>query len=305
MNEQQAEMGPTLAGVSAIENGRSMQQVRTAFTTAISVQKPRKLPEVESHLMAEADQAGENFYYGWGAGKDRVEGPSVGLALAAARCYGNCAVDLLPVQETIDAWVFTASFVDLETGFTLTRQFRQSKSWTVYGKFDAARKDDIRFQIGQSKAIRNVVMNAIPEWLVRKAMDRSKGGVREKIEKLIAEQGASTVIEKAMGRLAEHGVDEEQMLAKFGRPTVRGLTIEDLVLIRGDLSALESGQDTVANLYPQAPAKQQDEQTGGATTDDLLSPRPASKGGPKRMAGSKHQGAAESTGSKEHDLNQG
>src|SRR5262245_25629030 len=111
-----------------------LQQVKTQYTTAVAVQQPRDLQVVHKRLIAEAKMAGESFYYGWGNGKDRIEGPSVNLAMAAARCYHNSAVDILPLQETSDAWVFTAVFVDLETGFTLTRQFRQSKNWTVYGK---------------------------------------------------------------------------------------------------------------------------------------------------------------------------
>ena len=256
------EIVPTMAAsYPPLDGGRSLQQVKTSYTTAVAVQKPRALPEVEKRLMIEADQAGEDFYYGWGAGKDRVEGASIGLAMAAVRNFGNCAVELAPVQETGTAWIFTASFVDLETGFTLQRQFRQSKSWTVYGKFDEARKEDIRFQIGQSKAIRNVVLNAIPKWLTSRAMDKAKGGVREKIEKQIAKEAANfdgdhdagrwSVIDKAMVRLNECGVDEDRVLAKFGRNVVKALTVEDLVCILGDVHALKNGLDTLDNLYPE------------------------------------------------------
>ena len=36
------------------------------------------------------------------------------------------------MQETPDAWIFTGHFIDLETGFTLSRQFRQSKhGWST------------------------------------------------------------------------------------------------------------------------------------------------------------------------------
>jgi len=206
MDKQSDNFVPTLAGASAsLANGSAMQQVKTSYTTAVAVQKPRILAEVEQRLLQEADQAGEDFYYGWGAGKDRVEGPSVGLALAAARCYGNCAVEMAPVQDTFDAWIFTASFIDLETGFTLSRQLRQSKRWIVYGKHDEA------------------------------------------------------------------------------RPTTRGLTVEDLVLIRGDLSAIGAGQDTVDNLYPQPVVNSAVE--GGVTADDLLTPKAAQSSRTKKRAG--------------------
>jgi len=284
MDKQSDNFVPTLAGASAsLANGSAMQQVKTSYTTAVAVQKPRILAEVEQRLLQEADQAGEDFYYGWGAGKDRVEGPSVGLALAAARCYGNCAVEMAPVQDTFDAWIFTASFIDLETGFTLSRQLRQSKRWIVYGKHDEARKEDIRFQIGQSKAIRNVVTNSVPEWLINKAMDRAKGGVRDMIQRTVDQHGIEAVIERAVEKLSALGIDEARVLAKFGRPTTRGLTVEDLVLIRGDLSAIGAGQDTVDNLYPQPVVNSAVE--GGVTADDLLTPKAAQSSRTKKRAG--------------------
>lgn len=314
------EIVPTAAATyPPLDGGRSLQQVKTSYTTAIAVQKPRALPEVEKRLMIEADQAGEDFYYGWGAGKDRIEGASVGLAMAAVRNFGNCAVELAPVQETGTAWIFTASFVDLETGFTLQRQFRQSKAWTVHGRFDEARKEDIRFQIGQSKAIRNVVLNALPKWLTSRAMDKAKGGVREKIEKQIAaeaknhggdlDEGRFVVIEKAMARLQECGVDEDRVLSKFGRNVPKSLTVEDLVSILGDIHALKNGLDTLENLYPEP--KADDDTTAhdaegdavfgngsGARPQDLEKPKAAATSGNggapvKRKAGAAKPKAVE------------
>lgn len=235
--------------MDALQN-QSLQRVQTQYSTAMAVQRPRTLAEVEHRLMQEADQAGEDFYYGWGAGKDRIEGASVGLAMSAVRCFGNCAVEMQPMQETRDAWIFTAAFIDLETGFTLSRQFRQAKKWVVYGKHDEARKEDIRFQIGQSKAARNVILNALPRWLINRAVDQAKGGVRLKVEQLIKKHTHTAVVDAAMKRLREHGITDEQVLEKYARKTLKALTVEDLVLIRGDAEALDQELDTPESLYP-------------------------------------------------------
>jgi hypothetical protein len=204
----------TLAADSLAEVG-TVQQVRTQHATAMTVQKPRTLAKVEERFLEEAKQAGESFFYGWGAGKDRIEGGSVDLAMSLVRTWGNCAVEMQPVQDMKDAWIFTAAFVDLETGFTLSRQFRQSKEWTVHGKHDAARKEDIRFQIGQSKAIRNVVLNALPKWLANKGVQAAKENVRGRIEDAIAKKGMGYVKERAMARMSEYGVTEPMVLSKF------------------------------------------------------------------------------------------
>lgn len=274
--------------------GTPMQQVRGSYTTAIAVQQPRSLPLIEKKLLEECDQAGEDFFYGWGSGKNRVEGPSVGLANSAVRIYGNCAVEMLPIQDTRDSWIFTASFIDLETGFTLQRQFRQSKRWTVHGKFDEARKEDIRFQIGQSKAVRNVVLNALPKWLITRAVDRAKGGVRTKLEGYIAkvasdkhggnkDEAVWAVAKQMCDKLASLGVDEASVLHKFGRGGVKSLTIEDMVLIRADIYAIENEIETKDELYPppQAETDPGTQPSGGTATDEIARQLGVDAGGDK------------------------
>jgi len=240
----------SLPAVTQQPAGQTMVQVRGSYSTAVAVQKPRDLHSVTRALEQESQLAGESFYYGWGAGKDRIEGPSIGLAVAAARCWGNCAIELLPMQDTPTSWVFTAAFVDLETGFTITRQFRQSKKWTVHGKHDAERKDDMRFQIGQSKATRNVILKAVPEWLVDKALAAAKAGVRAKIEAYIKSKGMSAAIDVLVSSLAKVGVTEPHILDKCGVATLQGLTVENLVILKGDLTAIQNGQEFANVLFP-------------------------------------------------------
>jgi hypothetical protein len=241
--------GPLMAG------GGTIQQTRTSYCTAVSVQRPRKLADVERRLIEEAMLAGEDFYYGWGAGKDKIEGPSVDLALAMARCYGNCAVESLPVQDLGDSWVFTAAFVDLETGFTIARQFRQSKTSVVAGKLDPERKNDIRFQIGQSKAIRNVLLNALPSSLVTKAMQAAKSGVKAKIENYCKQHGVPAAIDLMLKSMAKAGVKEASVLRKFGVVERKALTIDHLVTMRGDMNAIENGRDRAEEIYPPVPER--------------------------------------------------
>lgn len=248
-------------GMSAPEriltSGRAVQKMQTSYATAVAVQRPRDLKRTERALLQEATLAGEDFYYGWSVkdnkGKlSRIEGPSVDLANAAARCWGNCAVESLPVQDAGDSWIFTGAFVDLETGFTMTRQFRQSKASTVFGRMDNERKDDIRFQIGQSKAIRNVVLNALPPSLIRHAMEEAKKGVRAKLEKFINEKGLPAAIDIIVKELGKLGVKEAQIIDRVGVVETKAMTVDHLVMLRGDLTAIQSGQEYAETLFPVA-----------------------------------------------------
>jgi hypothetical protein len=236
------------------------------YATAVQGLTARKPKRLYHQLLAEAEIAAEEFFYGWGAGKDRVIGPSIGLAQAAARLWGNCAVEPAPLQETQDAWIFSVSFIDLETGFTIGRQFRQSKKWTVFGKFDAERKDDIRFQIGQSKAARNVIINALPRWMISGAIKAAQSGSRKRIEGYIERNGIAAAQDYAIKMLGQHGVPEAAILDKCGVAEAKALSLDDLVMLKGDLHALQAGQDRADALFP---AMSHPETKGKAEADDL------------------------------------
>ncbi len=269
-----------------VARGGTMQRVQTQHTTAVAVQRPRKLATVNHRLEEEAMLSGERFYYGWGAGKDKIEGPSIKLANAAARCWGNCAVELLPIQDLPDAWVFTAIFIDLETGFTTPRQFRQSKKHKVYGKHDEARKDDIRFQIGQSKAIRNVILNALPAGLIDNAMEAAKSGVRNKIEKFIADEdkrggsgkGIVAAQDTILRELAKHGVKEADVFRKLEISERKAITVDRIVILRGDLAALNDGEVRADELFPlEGDAKSRVDALKGKKADEPKKPATAGK----------------------------
>lgn len=240
----------------------------------------RDLADVRKRLLAEADMAGESFYYGWGAGKDKIEGPSVKVAMSAARCWGNCSVEALPLQETSDSWIFTTRFVDFETGYCLERQFRQSKRWTVYGKHDAERKDDMRFQIGQSKSARNLVCNALPEWLISEAVERAKLAVRAKVEEYVKANGVVKAAEIIVKALVKAGVPEDRVLAKIGVAKTDGLTVDDIVILRGCLSAIQNGSDSAESIFGEPEAKK---------PAKSLSELPSKLSGPDCIADVSHQ----------------
>jgi hypothetical protein len=258
-----------------IAEGKAIQQIQTNYTTAVSVLKPRNLSEVINRCIAEAELSGELFYYQWPAktkGKvsGTIEGPSVQLALAAIRNYGNMVCQQRPVQETRNCYIFTSAIVDLETGFTLERQFRMDKGFTVYGKMDEFRKADIRFQIGQSKAIRNVVTNAVPATIIDKMMKAAKGSVRKAIEEKLRKAGGDflAVANNMLQAFEKVGVTTA-MIEKSLNLTLDKWDVETLTLLAGDLKALVNGNETADTLYPAEETDDKPEQKAGISTDDM------------------------------------
>jgi hypothetical protein len=120
---------------------------------------------IRQQLIALAAYAGDDWFYRFpvskkGGGQDWIEGPSIKLANNVARIFGNCSSEIREL-DVGDAWIFYARFSDLETGFSYERAYRQRKSQATVKTKDADRQLDIAYQIGQSKAIRNCIVNAL------------------------------------------------------------------------------------------------------------------------------------------------
>lgn len=298
-NTSLTELQPTTSELtsSSAPPGLTLQRMGAdgAYATAIQVQKPRQMRAVERQVLQEAMLAGERGYYSWKV-KDRdgrtatVEGISATLATRIAAVYGNCAVvDSMPVRDSGADWIFTSAFIDLETGFTLTRQFRQSKKSSVHGRLDDERKADIRFQIGQSKATRNVILHAMPIALTQGALEAAKKGVRDRIERYIASHGIENARQLCLSQLGNYGVSTEAALNKLGRTQVGGITLDDLVILRGDLTALMDGAEDANSLFPIAgdqsiPAADKLRETLEQKAPAAIEPPPKRKRGRPRKA---------------------
>ena len=228
-----------------------LMRSQTQFHTAVAVQRPRNLDKVVAAVLREAEFAGDAFYYSFPMGGKKIEGPSIGLAMAVAREWSNCAV---PVEyyETATEWVFNAHFVDLERGFTVSRVFRKKKGKGVFKKLEDDRAEDMTFQAAQSRAIRNVVLAGVPRWLTDQAKERAKDAVLKGISK----EGLAVATDKALKFLAGYGISEERVIAVLGKPKHEWAS-EDIASLRGMASQLRDGQATAEQLFPATEAKEE------------------------------------------------
>lgn len=136
--------------------------------TAQPVSQPRNFERIQWQLKQLCAMNGADKYlYSWEVWdndlgrKVPIEGPTIKMANDLARTYGNCFVGIVNVKEVGDSWQLDALFLDLETGFNMTRPFMQRRAQNVGKRMNAGRAEDLVFQIGASKAIRNVVVNAL------------------------------------------------------------------------------------------------------------------------------------------------
>ena len=153
-----------------------------SFAVAQPCPVKRSMPAIRAALKQSCAQWGERFVYSWEVnqkrrGKAVVEGGTIKLANELIRLYGNCDVRITEIIDRVDAWEISATFLDLETGSSLTRVHMQRKNPNI-GMKDQARAYEISMNIGVSKAIRNVTLNYLGAF-AEEAVEEAKKGLQE------------------------------------------------------------------------------------------------------------------------------
>lgn len=236
----------------AVATGTTLERIQTGYATAIRVQVPRDRKKVMAEAVEEAALIGEDYFFAWDitlkdGTKKIVSGLSINGARSLQRCWGNNACDILLEDESDTHWTYRAVFIDLETGVTTPRLFRQRKPRTGLGKMDMDRVEDMDFQKGQSKAIRNAIEDAIPLYLITACMKASKEAATQNLSKdLNAER--QSIVERAESL----GVPWVQLARKMGKK-ISKYTADDIVLCKALLTTVEQGHAPIDVIFPNKP----------------------------------------------------
>ena len=243
------EGNPAAEALAALGGARGMMQTRTNYITAVTVQVPRDLESVRKRVIQEATYSREGFFYAWTqkdksspTGEKLIEGTSIDGAMILLRNWGNAVCEPDLVDETPSHWMLRATVVDLETGFTSARLFRQRKTQHI-GRHDPDRALDIQFQIAQSKALRNSIVRCVPEWLVDEAMEAAKGAAARRYAD-VAKHAAEAIA--AYDR--DFKVTLAQLERKIGKKRPDWIPA-DLVLLRAIYKGLKEGLSSVGQEF--------------------------------------------------------
>jgi hypothetical protein len=222
----------------------------TASLTPIGAQpvaQYRDEAKVLQKLSALAAAAGSDWFYRFPVrtaegGQDWIEGPSIKLANDIARVFGNCIIEVREL-DVGDAFVFYARFSDIETGFSMERAYRQRKGQRTFKSKDADRQLDILYQIGQSKAIRNVIVNSLQIYSDY-AFEQARNSLTDKIGKDIQAWRDRTV--KGLARVP---VELKRVERVVGRAAKDWLA-PDIARIVAMMRAIADGMGTVDETFP-------------------------------------------------------
>jgi hypothetical protein len=250
---QELNEAPNLGNL-AVQPGETAMSMMGQVIVAQRIVVPRNMEKVMQRIRESATFGGDRYIYSWPVKNRRtnqsetIEGPTIKLANDIARAWGNCGVDVRAFDFP-EHWIFYARFSDYETGFQLTRAFQQRKAQNI-GMADKDRALDIAFQIGQSKALRNVVVNALSD-VTEYAMEVARGKLMDKFS-------TPDNVKKAWDyifRIAnENDVDPAQIARVYGKPTDK-FTVRDLAKLYTQMRGIDDGLSDPADIFPpEAPA---------------------------------------------------
>lgn len=245
----QAVIGADARAAMAVVSGES----RVAMAVV-----PRDPKAVVEAVKNEARVGGARWFYSWTVktkrGPEVISGPSVRLALSLARLWRNLDVQVSVEAEDADAWILRAVATDVESRFSVTALFRQSKRVPGAAAMDPDRALDIAFQIGQSKVVRNALTKVLPDWLVQIALNHAKAAAAQAASggKGPKARATAEAIAEVRAALAEFGVTDGQIERRLGHP-LEEATGEEVALLQAIATALQEGQTSVQNEFPITP----------------------------------------------------
>lgn len=248
--------------------GRASDNALAGVITAQRVAVKRDLGGILGEARSLGAAAGADFYYSIpyrqkdkDTGEFRtvyVEGPSIKAAMACASLYGNCRVGAQVSKETATHWYFQAVFQDLEKGTTVMREFQAQKPQEGRGRMDTARRADMDFQSAQSKAIRNVVVAAIP-LVVDAAYQAARGSMLKKVE-----ANPKGALEHALDVIDGLAVPVTRVERKMAKPCEKW-TPREIVRVIMDAYSVRDGVMSAAEVWPPQPSDEQSPQQQAET----------------------------------------
>ncbi len=241
---------PALPPPASSEEGVTTLGMFGSIITAQKVIKPRNLAEIQQRMRVLASFSGGSYIYSWPV-KNRktgrtttVEGATIKLANDLAREWGNCLLDVRVLDQQ-SHWMYYARFTDYETGYSYTRPYRQRKSQDT-GMADRDRAEDLVFQIGASKAIRNCILNALST-LVDYTMEQARNNLLHWVDNNL--DAAKAYVVKITER---HAIDLERIEGIVGKKE-KNWTNREYARVLTELRGIEEGLSDAEDLYPDEP----------------------------------------------------
>lgn len=236
------------------------QQVATAK------QYPRNVPKIKQELTALVtmdEDTADDCIYALPRGQKHIKGPSARFADALISFWGNARSGAFITQVDKENKFVEAigMFQDVERNVIRQRRVRRP----ISGRDGRIYNPDMINMTGNAACViaeRNAILNGIPKSLWGPAYEQAFALVAG-TTKTLGEK-----LERATKAFALHGITMEQVLEKLERQDISKVVPDDIATMRGMLTALKTGEETVETIFGRGAGGHQHETIKNPLKDD-------------------------------------
>ena len=273
----------------------TMQRVEIDQQVATAKQYPRNVPKLKAELTALVtmdEDTADDCIYALPRGQKHIKGPSARFADALISYWGNARSGAFITQVNFEEKFVEAigSFQDVERNVIRQRRVRRP---IVTSRGQIYNTDMINMTGNAACVIaeRNAILNGIPKSLWSGAYEQAFALVAG-TTKTLGEKLARA--EKAFALM---GITMDQVLEKLQRQDLSKIVPDDIVTMRGMLTALKTGEETVETIFGRGAGAANHEHVKNPLQDD---PKPqATRGAPAADAAAEKVVATDGTVTKD------
>lgn len=235
--------------------GNSVMAVQHKAELEAMVDTAHKYPrsvkrfEEEALSMATCDQeTASQMFYVLPRGGKTIEGFSTRLAEIVATAWGNLryGARIVEVGETMITAQGFCFDCEKNTGTTLEVQRR------ITDKYGKRFNDDMIVVTGNaacSIALRNAIGKVVPRAYIEKVYRKAKEVAIGRAISLDQQRS------QAFDYIKKMGVQEDRILAVIGRPSVKDVSVDDIIILRGLATSIKDGETTLDEAFPEIVAE--------------------------------------------------
>lgn len=225
--------------VALLNKSEIDQQIATAHRW------PRTIKGFRSEALSLAtltEEVAEECSYALPRDGKTIIGPSARFAEILASAYGNCRAGARVVDERAEHIVAQGAFIDLQKNVAITYEV-QRRIVDKKGRRFGPDMIGVTANAACSIALRNAILKGVPKAIW--------ADIWEKARK-VALGDATTLANKranAVAKFAHYGITEATILAKLGRASLEDVSLSDLEILQGLLTAIKEGDATPEDAF--------------------------------------------------------
>lgn len=230
--------------VALLNRSEIEQQIATARRFPRSV---RRFRDEATEMVTLNESIAEQCIYALPRDNKTIEGPSARFAEIVASAWGNCRAGARVIDDSGEFVTAQGVFHDLERNVAITYEVQRRITYKRGQRFNAD-MIGVTANAACSIALRNAILKGVPKAFWEDMYLEARKVIMGDIKTLANRRAA------AVAAFQKFGVTPEQVCSKLGVPGVEDIGLDQLVVLRGLLTAIKEGdtspEDAFSTLRP-------------------------------------------------------